>query len=260
MTQLSPLESSALAQLPGIRHGYFTRAGGVSEGVYDSLNCGHGSEDARHSVAENRRRVADHLGVHATHLLSLYQIHGPDVVTVSEPWEPGTRPQADALVTSSPGIALGILAADCGPILFADPKARVVGAAHSGWRGALAGVMDQTVAAMEALGAKRADITAVLGPTIAQPSYEVGQEVRDAVADEHPGNDRFFAPSGRDGHFMFDLPGYIGSRLDRLGLAHAAALHEDTYADPARFFSYRRNTHEGEKRYGRLINAIVMTG
>ena len=258
MTQpLNPVTDPALA-LPGIAHGFFTREGGVSDGVYASLNCGRGSEDARHAVAENRNRVADHLRVHGSHLLSVHQIHSPDVVTVDDIWEPPERPAADAMVTKRPGIALGVLAADCGPILFADAEAGVIGAAHSGWRGAIGGVMDATVSAMEKLGASRSRIAAALGPTIAQASYEVGPEFIDAFLADDPENAGFFSSSGRDGHHQFDLPGYVGMRLGRLGLAHSGWTGQDTYADPDRFFSFRRNTHEGEKRYGRMISAIVL--
>ena len=257
MSVLTPVTDPALA-LPGIAHGFFTRQGGVSEGVYASLNCGRGSKDVRHAVAENRNRVANHLGVHGSHLLSVYQIHGPEVVTVEDIWEPADRPAADAMVTRRQGIALGVLAADCGPILFADAEAGVIGAAHAGWRGAIGGVMDETVAAMEDLGADRNAIAAVLGPTIAQASYEVGPEFIDAFRSDDADNARFFCPSDKDGHHLFDLPGYVQMRLGRLGLAHTGWTGQDTYAEPARFFSFRRNTHEDEKRYGRMISAISL--
>ncbi len=258
MTALNPVTDPALA-LPGIAHGFFTREGGVSEGVYGSLNCGRGSQDARHAVAENRNRVADHLGVHGSHLLSVHQIHSPEVVTVDDVWEPSERPAADAMVTNRKGIALGVLAADCGPILFADGEAGVIGAAHSGWRGAIGGVMDATVEAMEKLGATRSRIAAVLGPTIAQASYEVGPEFHESFVADDAGNDRFFQASERDGHHLFDLPGYVQMRLARLDLIHSGWTGQDTYAAPEKFFSFRRNTHEGEKRYGRMISAIVLT-
>jgi YfiH family protein len=257
MTTLRPIAADALT-LPGIAHGFFTREGGVSQGVYASLNCGRGSRDERHAVAENRSRVAAHMGVHGSHLLSVHQIHSPEVVTVDDIWEPGERPAADAMVTGRPGIALGVLAADCGPVLFADAEAGVVGAAHSGWRGAIGGVIDATVAAMEKLGATRSRIAAVLGPTIAQASYEVGPEFHDSFLADDRDNARFFTPSGQDGHWMFDLPGYVQMRMARLGLAHTGWTGEDTYADPARFFSFRRNTHAGEKQYGRMISAIAV--
>lgn len=257
MTTLNPVTAPALDQR-GIAHGFFTREGGVSEGVYASLNCGRGSEDDRHAVAENRNRVAAHVGVHGSHLLSVHQIHSPDVVTVDDIWEPAARPAADAMVTDRPAIALGVLAADCGPILFADADAGVIGAAHSGWRGAIGGVMEATVAAMEKLGATRSRIAAVLGPTIAQASYEVGPEFHDNFLAEDRNNARFFTPSDTDGHQMFDLPGYVRMRLGRLDLAHHGWTGQDTYADPARYFSFRRNTHEGESRYGRMISAIAL--
>ena len=193
------LTAAALADLPGIAHGFFTRNGGVSEGIYASLNCGQGSDDARHAVAENRSRVASALGVPSSHLLSVHQIHSPEVVVVDAPWEPGERPRADAMVTRTHGIALGILAADCGPVLFADPDAKIVAAAHAGWRGAVGGVLEATVEAMEDLGAERDRIVAMLGPTIAQPSYEVGPEFPESFLDQDPENGRFFRPSARAG-------------------------------------------------------------
>lgn len=249
-----------LTGLPGIAHGFFTRNGGVSEGIYASLNCGQGSDDARHAVAENRSRVASALGIAVSHLLSVHQIHSPEVVVVDEVWEPSDRPRADAMVTRRPGVALGILAADCGPVLFADAEAGVVGAAHAGWRGAVGGVLEATVAAMEEQGAERGRIAAVLGPTIAQPSYEVGPEFPAAFVEQAPENARFFRPSARAGHHMFDLPGYIVARLAALGLGHAGHVDRDTCAEPDSFFSYRRSTLEGIKGYGRNISAILLEG
>lgn len=252
------ITADALSQMTGISHGFFTRNGGVSDGIYASLNCGQGSDDDRHAVAENRRRVATVLGVSSSHLLSVHQIHSPEVITVSEIWEPGERPRADAMVTARRGVALGILAADCGPILFADPDAGVVGAAHAGWRGAVGGVLEATVAAMEGLGAERGRITAVLGPTIAQPSYEVGPEFPEPFLDQDPDNGRFFRPSHRPGHHMFDLPGYIVARLTRCGLRHADQIGRDTCAEAESFFSYRRTTLDGVTGYGRNISAILL--
>lgn len=253
----APIVAAPLAALPGIRHGFFTRAGGVSEGIYASLNCGIGSRDDRALVLKNRARVAAALGAATDRLATPYQVHGTDVVTVTEVWEPGQGPKADATVTDRPGIVLGVGTADCGPILFADADARVIGAAHAGWRGALAGVSDTTIAAMEALGATRDRIVAVLGPTISQANYEVGPELRDAFLSADKANARFFVPSAAAGRFMLDLPGYIVARLTAAGVRASATGH-CTYADPERFFSYRRTTHRGEADYGRLLAAITL--
>lgn len=256
MTEAPAARSKLLSGLAGVKHGFFGRKGGVSAGIYDSLNCGPGSKDAPEAVRENRTRVARTLG--AAHLLSLYQVHGIEVITVSEPWENGAgRPQCDAMVTDRPGLALGTLAADCGPILFADAEAGVVGAAHAGWKGALAGVAEVTVAAMEKLGAKRERIRAALGPTIAQASYEVGAEFPARFLAEHRDNARFFAPGAAPGKHMFDLPGYIAARLARLGIA-AEWIGHDTCAARETYFSYRRTTLAGGGDYGRNVSAIVL--
>ena len=255
----SPVIAPNLAALPGIRHGFFTRAGGVSSGLYVSLNCGLGSKDDREDVAENRRRVAEAVGCAVERLATPYQVHGTDTVIVDQVWAPGQGPKADATVTDRPGIALAVGTADCGPILFADAEARIIGAAHAGWRGALAGVAESAVASMERLGARRERIVAVLGPTISQENYEVGLEVRQAFLAETSDNQRFFIPSPTAGRFMFDLPRYIVTRLASTGVA-ASALHLCTYADPDRFFSYRRATHRGEADYGRLLSAICLEG
>lgn len=243
---------------PGIRHAFFTRRGGVSEGIYASLNCGFGSRDDPAKVAENRAIAASHLAVAPDRLVSCHQVHGTAVVTVEEPWTRRANPRADAMVTALPGVALGILAADCAPVLFADPAARIIGAAHGGWRGALAGVMEATVAAMARLGATPARIRAGIGPCIAQPSYEVGPEFEAtfAAADRESGG--FFAPAARSGHFLFDLPGYIAHRLGRLGLAAIERAPHDTAADEALFFSYRRACRLGEPDYGRGLAAITL--
>lgn len=243
----------------GIVHGFFTRRGGSSTGIHAGLNCGPGSDDNAAAVAENRRRASARLGDPAPALLTLHQVHSSDVVIVGPDttlWHDSNRPRADALVTTRRDIALGVLAADCGPILFADPDAGVVGAAHSGWKGALADIGAATVAAMETLGGRRDRIAAVLGPCIGPDSYEVGPGFPDRFTATDPAAERFFQPSGRAGHFRFDLPGFILSRLGRLGLRSATALGLDTYADPDRFFSYRRATHRGEPDYGRLLSAI----
>ncbi|WP_349370624.1 peptidoglycan editing factor PgeF [Salinarimonas sp.] len=253
------IQSEALSRDPRIRHAFFTREGGASEGLYASLNGGLGSGDDRARVLANRARMAERVGVAPDALVSVHQIHSPDVVVVEAPWAQDARPKADAMATDRPGIALAILTADCGPVLFADGEAGVIGAAHAGWRGALGGVVEATVAAMERLGARRERIAAVLGPTISQPAYEVGAELRDAALAEDPAAERFFAPGAREGKLQFDLPGYIGARLARAGIGAAHDLARCTYAEEARFYSYRRATHRGEPDYGRLVSAIALT-
>ena len=254
------LQASSLARLAPIRHAFFTRSGGVSQGVYATLNGGTGSNDVPDKIAENRARMATILGVTADRLLTAYQIHSPDVVVVEEPWTHDTRPRADAIVTKTPRIAIGVSTADCGPLLFADSQAGVIGAAHAGWRGALAGVIEATVAAMEKLGAERARTAAALGPTISQPNYEVGPELIARFVAADADNARFFAASAKVGHAMFDLPGYIATRIARAGIANFEDLGLCTYAEPDRFFSFRRATHRNEPDYGRHINAIALAG
>jgi YfiH family protein len=248
----------ALLALPGISHGFFTREGGVSSGLYASLNCGIGSKDEPALVLENRARVAAALGVRAENLATPYQVHGTGAAIVEAVWVPGKGPKADAVVTNRPGLAIGVGTADCGPILFADGKAGIIGAAHAGWRGALAGILEATILAMEALGAERRDIVAVLGPMISQANYEVGGELIAAFATADPANARFFKPATRPGHKQFDLPGYILARLEKAGVA-AADFGLCTYAEPERFYSYRRATHREEADYGRLLSAIAIT-
>ena len=245
-------------EAPGVRHAFFTRNGGVSDGVYTSLNGGVGSRDAPAAVAENRARMAGALGVEPGRLLAPYQIHSPDVVAVTAPWAPAERPRCYGIVTTTPGLALGVTGADCGMILFADPRARVIGAAHAGWKGALTGVIERTVEAMMALGASRENLRAGLGPCIARESYEVGPEFVARFAESDPASDRFFAPSANAGRSMFDLHGYIAARAARAGIGRFEDSGLDTYADEARFFSYRRTTHRGEPDYGRLVAAIVL--
>jgi polyphenol oxidase len=243
---------------PNIRHAFFTREGGVSQGIYESLNGGIGSRDAPDSVAENRARMAAALGVAPTHLVTCYQIHSPDVIVAETPWTRENAPRADAIVTRVPGLAIGVSTADCGPILFADTEAGVVGAAHAGWKGALIGVLEATVAAMEKLGARRGRIRAALGPLIRQPNYEVGGEFVERFRAADRANEKFFAPASRPGHALFDLPGYITARLERADIQGVEDLGLCTYADPARFFSYRRTTHRAEPDYGRHVNAIAI--
>lgn len=249
------LEILTADSLPPVRHGFFTRKGGASSGVFEGLNCGTGSSDQTEIVAINRARVAEAMGVESDHLAGVHQIHSADVVTVSAPQT--DKPRADALVTSTPGIALSVLTADCQPVLFADAKAGVIGAAHAGWKGAQAGVLEATVDAMCALGASRDAIHAVVGPSISQRAYEVGPEFFDIFLDEDPENTRFFA--GGDGDRMhFDLPGYGLSRLRSAGIASAEWTRHCTYFDPDRFFSYRRSVHSKDPDYGRLISSIVL--
>jgi polyphenol oxidase len=252
------LQADSLAKLLGIRHAFFTRVGGVSEGVYASLNGGIGSNDTAGNVTENRRRMANALGVTHDRFVTAYQVHSPDVVNVTEPWPQDQRPRADAMVTKRPGIALGISTADCGPVLFADSQARVIGAAHAGWRGALTGVLESTLAAMEQLGATRERIAVALGPMIRQPNYEVGPEFVSRFRETEESNIQFFTPGDRDEHAMFDLAGYIAHRLRRAGVSQIEDLGLCTYAEPERFFSYRRMTKLGESDYGRHINAIAL--
>lgn len=254
------LQASSLATLAGIRHAFFTRSGGVSLGVYSSLNGGVGSNDTPEKVAENRARMAAALGVHAGRLLTPFQIHSPDVVVVKEPWTRDSRPRADAIVTQTPRLAIGVSTADCGPLLLADNKAGVIGAAHAGWRGALSGVIEATVASMEQLGADRSRIAAALGPTIRQPNYEVGPEFVERFLAADSANARYFTPSQREGRALFDLCGYIAQRVERAGIAQFEDLGLCTYEEPERFFSYRRSTHGGEPDYGRHINAIALSG
>ena len=235
------------------RHGFFTRKGGASSGIFTGLNCGTGSSDQREIVAINRARVATAMEVPLSHLVTVHQVHSPCVVTLTGP-DP-QRVQADAMVTATPGLALGILTADCQPVLFCDAKARVIGAAHAGWRGAKDGVLESTLDAMEALGAKRADIAAVVGPTISQAAYEVGAEFFDAFTDDDRTTTRFFT-QGLAGKYLFDLPAYGLARLRAAGVGRAEWTGHCTYREPERFFSFRRTTHAGEADYGRLISVI----
>lgn len=249
---------AATLEFDGIRHGFFTREGGVSGGIYASLNGGVGSKDDAGHVVENRARMAAALGVAPERFLTCYQIHSPQVVVVETPWTAQTRPHADAIVTRMRSLAIGVSTADCGPILLADPKAHVIGAAHAGWRGALGGVIEAAIGAMEQLGARRPEIRAALGPMIRQQNYEVGADLIARFDAEDAASHRFFAPAARAGHAMFDLAGYIGSRLSRTGIRHVEDLGHCTYADPARFFSFRRTTHRSEPDYGRHVNAIAL--
>jgi YfiH family protein len=252
------LQAPSLAKLARIRHGFFTRAGGVSQGVYASLNGGVGSNDAPDKVTENRARMAATLGVRSDRLLTLYQTHSPEVVIAEQPWTRDNRPRADAIVSRTPSLAIGVSTADCGPLLFADSQAGVIGAAHAGWRGAFTGVIEATVTAMEQLGANRGRIMAALGPTISQPNYEVGPEFVTRFVSADTANARFFKTSQRAGHALFDLNGYIAARVQRAGIVKYEDLGLCTYAEPERFYSFRRSTHRSEPDYGRHINAIAL--
>lgn len=252
------LQAKNLAALPGIRHAFFTREGGVSEGIYASLNAGVGSNDDQAKVAENRARMAKAVGVTPEHFLTVYQVHSPDVVVAEKPWPSTARPRADAIVTRVPQLAIGASTADCGPVLLADPQARVIGAAHAGWRGAVSGVLEATIAAMEKLGAERSRLVAAIGPMISQRNYEVGADLMEQFTRADAGNARFFA-TGRPGHAQFDLPGFIGARLAKAGVGQVENLGVCTYADPRRFYSFRRTTHRGEPDYGRHVNAIALS-
>ncbi|MEL6966799.1 MAG: peptidoglycan editing factor PgeF [Pseudomonadota bacterium] len=263
--RLTPVTSAALENCAGIHNAFFTRAGGVSQGLYAGLNAGLGSNDARADVVENRRRMAAHLGASFGDITSPYQVHSADVVTVSEPISnetPSARPKADGLVTATDNLPIGIVTADCGPVLFADPEARVIGAAHAGWKGALTGVLQNTIAAMEALGAVRSNITAVLGPMICQANYEVGPDFPTAFLDQSAKNARYFVPSNRADHHRFDLPAYIIDQLLVAGVkaesVTANGVHLCTYQHPDQFFSYRRTTHRKEPDYGRQMSAIML--
>jgi polyphenol oxidase len=245
-----------LSAIPGLRHAFFTRDGGVSGGIYASLNGGVGSNDDPASVAENRRRMANQMGVTPQHFLSAYQIHSPDAVVATNPWQ-GERPRADAIVTSTEGLSIGVTAADCGPILFVDPNARVIGAAHAGWKGALTGIVESTVDAMEKLGAERSGIVAAIGPLIRQHSYEVGSEFVERFIEADADNAVFFIPSTREGHAMFDLAGFIRMRIENSGVLMIDDVGIDTYSDE-RFYSYRRSVHRNEPDYGRHVHAIAL--
>jgi YfiH family protein len=242
----------------GVAHGFFTRQGGHSKGIFASLNCGMGSGDDKATVTRNREVVAERLRISETALVTVYQMHSATVAVVTRPWDEGARPKADAMVSATPGLALGVLTADCGPILFADHAARVIGAAHAGWKGALAGVTGRTLEAMESLGARRSRVVAVLGPTISAKAYEVGPEFPARFIDVDPANRGYFTPAERPGHSMFDLPGYLAHRLRSEGAGQVIDLARCTFSDEDSFFSYRRSTHRSQRDYGRQISAIAL--
>ena len=252
------IKAHTLADLPGVQHRFFTRKGGVSAGLYSSLNCGYGSGDAPDNVRENRRRAAAAFDRADDELLTVHQIHSTNVLTVgNERWTSPGAPKGDALVTDRPGVVLGVLAADCAPVLLADAEARVIGAAHAGWKGALAGVVEATVSAMEKLGARRERVRAAIGPCIGRNSYEVGPEFPAPFLKRDEGDAAFFRPAPRAGHFLFDLAGYLARRIARAGVAVEATGH-DTLSGETDFFSYRRNTLKGVRDYGRGLSAIAL--
>jgi YfiH family protein len=258
---MSLITLGPLNDLDGMRHAFFTRQGGVSTGLYSSLNCGLGSGDDADAVRRNRALAMDAIDMPVENLSTLYQVHGRGVVTLEAPLpDGGDRPKADAFVTRTPGVVLGILTADCVPVLFCDPEARVIGAAHAGWKGAIGGVLEATLDAMAALGADRARVHAGIGPCIAQRSYEVGPEFPAPFLAEDENNARFFAPSRNEGRWMFDLRGYAGWRLRDAGLRQIHSLPNDTCGEADRFFSYRRSCLKGEPDYGRGLSAIVLDG
>jgi YfiH family protein len=256
-SMLSPIQASNLAEIPGIRHGFFTREGGVSNGIYRALNCGPGSADVPEDVVENRRRVAQHLGGHFDGVVTLYQQHSSLAHTIEGPVARDALPRADAVVTGQPGLVIGILTADCAPVLFADEEAKVVAAAHAGWRGAVGGILESAVAEMERHGAKRSRIAAALGPCINQPAYEVGEDFVAHVLAKDPNSEEFFAQAALSKPH-FDLRGYVLSRLRAAGLQSVADEGRCTYENESLFFSFRRTTHRKEPDYGRQISAIVV--
>lgn len=255
---MSGVEAIRAAMLEGIPHGFLGRRGGVSKGDCAGLNTGWGSGDDRAAIAENRRRAIASVAPGAQ-LVTVHQIHSAEALYAAVPWPDDARPHADAMVTDRPGLALGILTADCTPVLFADREANVIGAAHAGWKGALGGVIEATLAAMERIGADRARILAAIGPVIARKSYEVDDAFARRFAEADPENEGFFSP-GREGHHQFDLEAYVLARLAQAGVTRAEALGLDTYSDPERFFSYRRATHKGQADYGRQISLIALPG
>ncbi|MBM3491264.1 MAG: peptidoglycan editing factor PgeF [Alphaproteobacteria bacterium] len=255
--QPAPLASAALSPAGGVRHGFFTRTGGVSGGLYAALNCGYGSADRRTDVAENRARAARALDARPERLITVHQTHSARVLVAEDVWQADQAPRADALATRARGLALGILTADCAPVLLADAEAGVIGAAHAGWRGAADGIVEAVVAAMRRLGARPERITAAIGPCIQQASYQVGEDMRAAVLARDAGaSDCFVADDSA--RFRFDLPGYVARRLAAAGIGAIGRLAEDTYGDAERFFSYRRATHCGQADYGRALSVIVL--
>lgn len=259
MTALTPIKSSLISEFPGIKHGFFTRKGGISEGLYAGLNCGLGSKDLTQNVLENRARIAKDLGGATKEILTVYQVHSSTthIVDPKNVW-PLSPPKADAIISTIPGLVIGVLTADCAPILFVDPEAKVIAAAHAGWRGAVAGIIEATVESMEKSGANRNRICAAIGPSINQDAYEVGPEFKAELLALDPRNDKFFKSGIYGVKDHFDLPGYIDSRLQRTGIKSWDISSPCTYANESLFFSFRRATHRGEGDYGRQVSAIVV--
>ena len=255
---LSPIEAENLAVLPGVRHGFFARAGGTSAGIYAGLNCGLGSNDEPAIVLENRRRVGAHLGGVYDGVVTLYQVHGATALSVDQPVPRDNLPKADAVVTKTPGLVVGVLTADCAPILFADPQAKIVAAAHAGWRGAVAGIIESTIAEMERQGAERSRICAALGPCIHQPAYEVGPDFEAELLARNPSDERFLARAHPDAKAHFDLPGFVLARLAAGNIASVVNASTCTHANESLFFSFRRTTQRKQDDYGRQISAIVV--
>lgn len=252
--------TATVLECANVRHGFLTRKGGVSEGRYASLNCGPGSGDDSGAVQENRKRAVERIGLGSAPLVTAYQVHSADVVRVENPWDQDDAPRVDALVTDRPGIAIGILTADCAPVLFTDVQAGVVGAAHAGWKGAAAGVLEATVHEMGRLGANPKNIRAAVGPCIHQKSYEVGTDLVDAVLGQSAWAHELFEPANRPDHYQFDLSGYVAGLLARLNLGHFEVIALDTYSHEDSFFSYRRTTHNGGGDYGRQVSLIGLKG
>lgn len=253
------LHATNLAGQSGIRHGFFTRLGGISTGIYESLNCGAGSKDDAAAVRENRTKVAEMLDIAPEHLITPYQVHSADAVVAEEPWQPKDAPKADAIVTRTPGLAIGVVTADCAPVLLYEPQAGVIGAAHAGWRGALTGIAEATVKAMVSLGAEPARILAAIGPAISVTAYEVGADYQAEVLAQDAAAGDFFVIDDSTGEPHFDLPAYVAERLTRAGIGDIFDLGLCTYCDEARLYSYRRSQHWGESDYGRQLSAIVLT-
>jgi YfiH family protein len=254
----SPLEAENLKRLPGIRHGFFTRQGGVSQGIYASLNCGSGSDDDPERVLENRKRVTRHLGGTYEDVVTLYQEHGTTALGVSGPVARSALPRADAIISATPGLVIGVLTADCAPVLLADPDARVVATVHAGWRGAVAGIIDSAISEMERLGARRERVSAAVGPCINQTAYEVGPEFEAQFLSRDPASSRFFGRRDQGSRPHFDLPGFVVQRLRVAGIGHVLGISTCTYENESLFFSYRRKTQRHEPDYGRQISAIVV--
>jgi len=260
MSDAKIVQSGALSALDGFRHGFGTRQGGVSGGIYATLNCGVGSKDHPGDVSRNRARLAASVGADPGKLITPYQVHSPTAVIAEEPWDRVTTPKADAVVTRTTGLAIAVSTADCVPVLFCDPQARVTGAAHAGWRGALGGVLEATLHAMEEIGAARSNIVAAIGPAISQKAYEVGEDFEENFLRDDDGNARYFTRPSPGSKPHFDLTGYVEGRLAGAGAGHVQNLQLCTYHDSDRFFSYRRTCHKGEPDYGRQISAIVIAG